>query len=405
MPERFFSLVWETVREIPEESVGWWLLEALALRVPEEIFSQFFMILQTISHQDIRIQVLKALIPRIPEDFFPQFFQAVQSISYEDITVPVLTDLIPYVPERFFSQMWEAARTLKNKKLQENLLADLAPHIPKSFLSQFWAVVCTIEDVAIRTEILIDLLPDLTQERCAELLETLLELPYGEQRLGLLEVLVPYLSQEKCIEILEGIIPPQSEEQLADVLTQTSWEKRWQRRTLAVLVPYLPEARRPAIISTLLKATQKLRMEEDQVWLLTKLAPHIPEELLKLMLDAAWSIAAAHYRVQVWKVFLPSLSQTGWAIVLDLIMAQMCKTGDADFALHMLKAADAPMLQSSSAQFYPIVHEVLRLLAQRERRDTLPDLALLAPVVYLLGGEKAITEMFEATLEVGCWWP
>jgi len=147
--------------------------------------------------------------------------------------------------------------------------------------------------------------------------------------------------------------------------------------------------------------------EGNQVQALVALAPRLGKTQLSEALDIVRSIKDRAKRAQVLEalVSLSSLSQTGWAIVLDLIMAQMRKTGNADFALHMLKAADSPILQSSSAQFYPIVHEVLRLLAQRERRDTLLDLALLAPVVYLLGGEKAVTEMFEATLEIGCWWP
>jgi len=93
-----------------------------------------------------------------------------------------------------------------------------------------------------------------------------------------------------------------------------------------------------------------------------------------------------------------------WSVLMD--SASTCRPLMVEcFLLQMLKAADPPMLQSSSVQLYPVVHKVLRLLAPRERRDMLPDLALLAPVVHVLSGEEAVRKMFEATLEIGCWWP
>jgi hypothetical protein len=66
---------------------------------------------------------------------------------------------------------------------------------------------------------------------------------------------------------------------------------------------------------------------------------------------------------------------------------------------------DGLIIASLYTPFILIVHEVLRLLDQHERRDTLPDLALLAPVVHVLGGEEPVRKMFKATLEIGCWWP
>jgi hypothetical protein len=71
----------------------------------------------------------------------------------------------------------------------------------------------------------------------------------------------------------------------------------------------------------------------------------------------------------------------------------------------MLKAAGPLVKQSSPALLYPALHEILHLLAQRTRLDTLTDLALLAPAILPLGGEDAVTQACCATLEVGYWWP
>ncbi|MBV9616077.1 MAG: hypothetical protein JO031_11530, partial [Ktedonobacteraceae bacterium] len=71
----------------------------------------------------------------------------------------------------------------------------------------------------------------------------------------------------------------------------------------------------------------------------------------------------------------------------------------------LLKAADSLAHRLPSAQFYSILHEVLRLLSQRERRDTLLDLVQLIPTIQVLGSGGAVAESCSAALEVGYWWP
>jgi hypothetical protein len=83
----------------------------------------------------------------------------------------------------------------------------------------------------------------------------------------------------------------------------------------------------------------------------------------------------------------------------------MHATGDANYGLEILKAAGSLAQPSPSTLLYSVVHEVLRFLSQRERRDTLPDLALLIPTIRVVGGEEAVTDGCSATLEVGYWWP
>jgi len=80
-------------------------------------------------------------------------------------------------------------------------------------------------------------------------------------------------------------------------------------------------------------------------------------------------------------------------------------TGNVQFTALVLKVADQFVQQSSPALLYPVLHEILHHLAQYTRRDTLANLALLAPAMRIVGGEKAIVESCCATLEMGCWWP
>jgi hypothetical protein len=172
-----------------------------------------------------------------------------------------------------------------------------------------------------------------------------------------------------------------------------------------------------------------MRPEEDRIWALSKLASNVPQsmhkkerqesmgvELSKLasnvpqamlqeMLEAIWSIGLQQHQAQVLAILLPSLSEAAWATVLELTVVKVRDTGNTTFLLQMLKAAGPLVKQSSPALLYPALHEILHLLAQRTRLDTLTDLALLAPAILPLGGEDAVTQACCATLEVGYWWP
>ena len=111
-----------------------------------------------------------------------------------------------------------------------------------------------MENEVKQMQVLKALIPHVSQEKLAGMLEMLQALPNGEKRIELLEALVPYLAEEKCAELLEALVPPQSV--LAEVLKamQATWHTRWYVRTLAVLLPHLPDDRLLAIWPAALKA-------------------------------------------------------------------------------------------------------------------------------------------------------
>jgi hypothetical protein len=102
---------------------------------------------------------------------------------------------------------------------------------------------------------------------------------------------------------------------------------------------------------------------------------------------------------------MQALSQTTWTKVLALAAAKTRATGKVHFTAQVLKAADQFVQQAPPALLYPVLHDILHLLAQYTRRDTLVNLALLTPAIRVVGGEEAIVEICCSTLEVGCWWP
>jgi hypothetical protein len=271
-------------------------------------------------------------------------------------------------------------------------------------LPRLWEEVRTKAHIAMHMQLIFPFIPYLVQKKFAEVLEVIEELPYGSGLVELLEVLAPLLTPGQCVEVLATLFPAQEEEQLIEAFMPVTWEKIWQIRALAVLVPSLPDEHLTGIVSALLQSVRVLNVE-DQSWVITKLASRIPEELLKETLETIWLLTLRQYRVQALKILLPALSQDGWTEALELVKARMHATGDASCGLELLDAAGARAQLSPSAPLYSVVYEILRFLSERERRDTLPALAFLVPIVRVCGGEETVIEGFSASLEVGRWWP
>jgi uncharacterized protein YeeX (DUF496 family) len=405
MSERQFSQLWVAAQAIRDEAQRARMLGTLARHAPEHFFSQLWEAALRIEAEGWRVQVLEAIAPRVPEDFFSQLWEAAREMQSQASRAKILEALAYRVPERFFSQFLQAVQSMPAETHQAKILETLAPRVPERFFPHFWEAVRAIENEEQQMRVLKALIPHVSQEKLADVLELLQALPYEERRIELLEALVPYLSEEKCAELLETLFPLQPV--LAEVLVamQETWSTRWYVKTLAVLVPHLPEDRLLAIWPAALKAFRVMRPEEDRIWALSKLASNVPQAMLQEMLEAIWSIGLQQHQAQVLAVLLPSLSEAAWATALELTVVKVRDTGNTTFLLQMLKAAGSLVKHSSPALLYPALHEILHLLAPRTRLDTLTDLALLAPAIRALGSEDAVTQACCATLEVGYWWP
>jgi uncharacterized protein YeeX (DUF496 family) len=385
MSEDLFPQVRRAIQVIEDEEKRALMLVVLAPHVPEHFFFKFWQATQTIPDKMMRWQLLEALAPSVPKAFFPQFFAAVQAISYQEVRIQVLIALIPHAPDEFFPQLWKTVHTMPNKRLQTRMLEELVARAPMHILP----AVGTTESVM----------------RLTEALEMVQGLAYGEKRIEITEALMPYLSEEMYTKMLEELLPPQLEERSFEAFLRATWQSRWHMQTLAILLPRLPREKLLSIVPTLLKVLRLQRAEDDKAWILKRMASNVPEELLQDMLEAIWSLNTVQYQMQVLESLFQSLSQTTWVKVLALATAKTRATGNVSFTTQVLKAADHFVQQSPPSLLYPVLHDIFHILAQYTRRDTLVDLARLAPVIRAVGGAEAIAESCCAPLEVGGWWP
>ena len=385
------------------------LLSALAPHVPAYVFPQVFHAVWEIPDEGARVPMLASMAARVPESFFPRFFIGVRDVQHQLHWAKILVALAPRVPEDSLAQFLQAVEAMPDVTRRAEVLAALAVHLPAPFFPRFLEIVYAMRDGVRQMQVLKALIPYLPQERHADVLKLVqalprATLPYVERRVAILETLIPRLSQAECVEVLAMLLPLQEGEQLPDeqVIISTVWMTR-DRKILAALVPYLPEERLHALLPPMLKAVRAVGPADDQLWMLTRLAANVPEELLGEMLEAIWSLNLD--RTRVLATLLSSLSETGWAKVLELATLKMHDSGDVRFVLQVLKAGAALVEHVSPTLLYPALQAILHLDSERTRLETLADLAPLAPVIHALGGEAAVTEACCATLEVGLWWP
>lgn len=436
-PEGYFPQLWETIQAITNESGQLWVLKTFVPHMPASLFPQVWQI--NLEHEDAnrRTRMLTILLPHIPERFFPQIWKDIQNFEYDarwqillslaphvpgdfieqfltlvqaqyfgETRAQILSMLAPRVPEALFPQFWAAIQTIQGRSQKVKLLLGVAPHVPARFFSRLWAAILTIENQLLWQQILKEHLPRLTQEQVLEVFESLqTTLPAGEIGLEMLDTLIPYLPTEKCVEMVEEALPAPFDKSLAALFTHVSGESWMRLRVLAILVPQLPEEMRTAIISHLLPLLRAPQLNQNRVWILTRLASHVPETLLKEMLEAIWALDEQHQQALILTVFLRNLTLSGWNEVLVLGHAKMQASNDSMYMTQILHHAETLVQQSSAEQLYPALHTILRLLAQQTRREALANLTLLAPAIHVVGNTNTAAEVSNSALEVGNWWP
>jgi hypothetical protein len=375
--------------------------------MPVEYFSQLWIVVQEMPNDWALWQILEALAKYVPEDFLDLFLLRVQMITDEVRRTQVLEMLIPQVMEEHFFLLWDVIRGVHGSLHMERLLVALAPYIPERYISRLWRSVPGILDDKRRVQVLCVLFPHLSTEKIAESLEMMRDVPMGTTQLEMFEALLPYLSEAQCMEILDSLLP-KPPDQLGDVLMQATWDKRYHMRTLAVLVPYLPEKQIVATVPILLMALKVLNVEEDQFWIIKKLVSNLTTESLAAILDQlleALKTIDVYFYVQVFEAMLPVLVPDGWKKSLAWAMKELQATGNTYVAVQILKSAQSLSEESISTLFYPFVHEILHRLSQSTRSEVLPELTQLIPVVYGIGGEDAVLKICCSMLEIGSWWP
>jgi hypothetical protein len=129
------------------------------------------------------------------------------------------------------------------------------------------------------------------------------------------------------------------------------------------------------------------------------LADKLPSHLLPDALSAALSIQDERYRADALTALADKLPE-----VLPDALSAALSIQDEEYRAQILKALAPRLSQIAPARLFPLWQNALHSLSRRTRPVLLQELAILVPVLFALGGEKALAEIAGAVQDVARWW-
>ena len=330
------------------------LLTELAPHLVGELPGEALTVAREIESEWARAKALGGLVPYLPESLLGEALAAVQEIRDEITRAEALSGLAAYLPERRLKEALAATQEIGHEVARAKALSGLAPYLPEGLLEEALAAMRTISDEGARRVMLSGLALGLaTSGYPAEALAAAQEIEFERDRAETLTRLSPHLPVELLEEALAtaqrigneesraravsglAIYLPESLLGNALVVARGIGDAYRQGRTLTALVLQLVESGYPAealaackigekwhrsnTLSSLalglaesgypaeaLAVVQEIEFERDRAETLTRLTPHLPEELLGEALAAAREIEKPWY-IKVLTTLAPHL--------------------------------------------------------------------------------------------------
>ncbi len=322
-------------------------LAELAAYLPELLPGEALRAAREVEDLERRVEMLAELAVRLPEPLLSELLRealmAVQDIGDSVRQASALAGLSPYLPEQLLGEALVAARRMKDDYLKVNsltsyfcakALAGLGLHLPEPLKSEVLReALVAAERIFLdssRAELLVGLAPYLPEPLLGEAMK---QVHWGLRREG---------NNKYCERVLAGLAPYLPDLLLRKALVEAKkCEDSCDRaKALAVLAPYLPESLlmealvaargisgsfgRPddcaealaALVPQLAKlgypaealaAVQEIKHDYFRAEALARLAPYLPEPLLREALTALREISYATNRARALVGLAPYL--------------------------------------------------------------------------------------------------
>jgi hypothetical protein len=206
-----------------------------------------------------RSEILQELAAFIIPSLLSEALEITRGLHDEFSRAFVLNGLAPYLPENLLSEALELSCGIHDEYEQANALSRLAPHLPE-IVSEALEVVFGIQDEDDQAKALNGLAPHLPENLLSEALEITRGIQDEFSRACALIGLAPHLPKivPEALELARGI-QDESESLQAYVLSE--------------LAPYLPEN----LLPEALKLAREIQNKYSRADALKGLAPHLPE--------------------------------------------------------------------------------------------------------------------------------
>ncbi len=314
-----------------------------------------------VDDENASLALLEKLAPLLPAELFTRALRQVEDTSTESVGANLLAVLVPYLSADQVEKVLEVTGRLRRPFLRAGLLSIIGKflHEPAMLQTAFEAALA-IPDESYRSLTLAELAPYLTPDLIDRALAASRDMYLPETRAEALVALVPRSGdrwESALSEVLE--IVPLIEEP----------EKRVSAMT--ALIPLLDGQTADNAQSEALDAALSVEQDDDRAEALLKLAPQLSETHIERLRQQVRHI----YSDKVRADFLRDLSVKG------------------------LSPHAGPVLRPRFFQ------DALHTLAERPRRQFVPDLAVLSDALRAIGGAAAKKELALALVDTKRRWP
>jgi hypothetical protein len=396
-------------------------LLGIASHMPGFLLQQALVAVQETNDHQLRLEALLKLATRLPEPIREQVLQdalaALHMIQRADDRAHVLSSLAVYLPEPFLREALAAAQETQHEGVWAQLLWSLAPHLPEHLLLEALAAAREIENEGYRAEALAGFAVRLAElgypmealdvaREISDLSPHQLDGPTG---------IVHIRDEQWRAKAILGLAPHLPEPLLLEtlVLARAICARDERARALSGLTPYLPESLRDQVSHEALAMAETIEDDQLKVDIFLKLMPWLVEpvkaQAMQAMLVATQSIGPISDKAMtLLKLVSDSSSQLPESMREQKLWEALAITRvlcDQDDRAEVLAELGPCLGKFSPTTCYDLWRETIHVSACGARMDLLSDLGVLEPVIFALGGEKAIAETFRDIQDVGRWWP
>jgi hypothetical protein len=434
------------VQSIENEYRRSFALKALANKLPDELLPRALYAAQEIMDSEAQVRVLTALLDKLPR-IVPQALTAVQSIENEAGRSFALADLAEKFPLELLPQALEVAKSIQGYEYRTKALASLANKLPE-ILPEALAIVQAIKDEFCRLRALTSLVDKLPTKMLSQALAIVQGIQNEWPRSMALTELIKKLTPELVPQVLSSVQTIQNDKYRADVLIALTDKlpmqllppafsiaeeiatDEYKSRVLAALANKLPQVlpdalataravrdefgrlralaaltdKLPVVLPEALAIVQMIENDTSRSCALNDLADKLPPKLLPQALCILQAIKHEDARSSCRSHALATLASK---LPPDLLpqALEIAQTIEDEWSRSFALTALFPQfIHRPIVEFRRDWLVIIRLLASFKRPCMLQCLGSLAPILVMLGGEKAITETATGIEDVCRWW-
>ncbi|MDT3445924.1 MULTISPECIES: NB-ARC domain-containing protein [unclassified Pseudofrankia] len=272
---------------IAREQVG--IMAVLAPHLPaadrEAAIAEVWRIVgDQLTHTDdtARASVIVALAPHLTGDLLAEAVEVAAAIGWGQCRVEALTALAPHLTDALADQALAAAAALDRPHERNRTIAQLAPHVPERLLPRALAITRTVDPPMHGAGVLTELAAHLPAGPRARVLEAALAAAGSVETPAMRAIALSRLASQ--------LDPASLERALA--AARAIGEPVARVKALAGLLPYLPAEQQAEVLREAWDVGYGVTRWPERGTVLAALAPHLPDDLVAVALEATIAAGA-----------------------------------------------------------------------------------------------------------------